>query len=315
MLKEKILEYFIKNESLVSLSVLANEFNVSRNACWKAINKLKEEGYEISNDHMGYKFHSSNKLSKEAINVNSKVFKCIDVYESLESTNTLLKSMINLDNYSVIVSDEQINGRGRRGKSFTSIKGRGAYFTLFMRDNLNVADSSFITICSAVAIRRCLYEFYNISTDIKWLNDIYYHKKKLCGILTEVTISAEEGCVEDIYVGIGINTLNVDKSIDDIAISVEQITNEVINRNELIANILNCFYDVYNECFKHNKKTDILEEYISYQFIIGMEVEVHNNNIIEDAKVKSINNNGELVVEVDGVEKVLNNGTIVLKGE
>lgn len=315
MLKEKILEYFIENDTTVSLSVLAREFDVSRNACWKAINKLKEEGYLIESDKKGYKYLISDKLNATLINTRSNIFKCIDVFDSISSTNTVLKSMADLDSFSVIVSDEQTSGRGRRGKSFTSIKGNGAYFTLYIKDQLDVSDASFITICSAVALRRCLMEKYNFKCDIKWLNDIYYNRKKLCGILTEVTISAEEGCVEDIYVGIGINTLTVDESIKDIATSIEQITSHKVDRNELIANILNYFYIVYEECFKNGKKDQILDEYISYQFIIGMNVEIHNNEEVTDAIVKSINNKGELVVEIDGCQKVINNGTIVLKGD
>lgn len=315
MLKDDILKYFIEKRTRATLNELALYFGVSRNACWKSINKLVEEGYEFINDKKhGYEFVDNDKLNADIINNISNRFKCIEVFDSLESTNTYLKYLSSKEDNIVIVSDEQTGGRGRRGKSFTSIKGKGAYFTLFLKDSLNVNDVGFLTICAAVAIRRCLKDIYSINTDIKWLNDIYYNKKKLCGILTEVSVCAEEQTINEIYVGIGINNKHVSDEISSFATSIEEITSSHVNRNELIGNILNYFDVVYQECFTNSKKQSVLEEYIDYQFIIGMEVEVQLRNEVFNAVVHSINEKAELIVIVDNNQVTLNNGTIVLKG-
>lgn len=315
MLKEDILKYFIENKKKATLNELALFFDVSRNACWKAINKLIEEGYAFDNDKKhGYEFLINNKLNAVAINNVSNRFKCIEVMDSVDSTNTYLKCLNNKVSDIVVVSDEQTAGRGRRGKSFSSLKGYGAYFTLYLKDSLDVNDVGFLTICAAVAIRRCLKDKYEIESDVKWLNDIYYNSKKLCGILTEVSICAEEGSVNEIYVGIGINSKKTHEEISDFATSLEEITSNAVDRNELIGNILNYFNIVYSECFIEDNKKNVLEEYISYQFIIGMEVEVHLRNEIFKAIVHSINDKAELVVKVDTKLITLNTGTIVLKG-
>ncbi len=314
MLKEKILEHFIKNNETYTLAQLAEFFGVSRNACWKAINKLKEEGFEFENDKTnGYSYINSGKLSCAEINLISKHFKCSKVFDLIDSTSTYLKNNTKANNLEVVVANEQVQGRGRRGKTFVSKKGLGAYFTLYMQQRIDFEDINYVTICGAVAIRRCLYDIYNISADIKWLNDIYYKNKKLSGILTEAVMSAEEACVNELYVGIGINTGKVDESINSFATSIEEIIGEKVDRNILIANILNYFNDIYDECFKLNKKKDILEEYQSYQFIIGMNVNVDLHGDVFDATVKYINDQAELVVEVDGKEVTLNSGTIILK--
>ncbi|MFV0423982.1 MAG: biotin--[acetyl-CoA-carboxylase] ligase [Bacilli bacterium] len=316
MLKEKILEYFMKNDEQITLSKLSTEFNVSRNACWKAINKLIDDGYEIHADKKkGYTFKNNDILSITSVNLYSKYFKCVKVFDSIDSTNTYMKSLNDLENNTVIVSNMQTNGRGRRGKSFISEKGKGAYFTFYIKDYIDTGDITFITICTAVAIRRCLNEVYNLNTDIKWLNDIYYKGKKLAGILTEATLSAEELCANELFIGIGINTLQVSDSIADFATSLEEALNLKINRSELIGNILNYFKIVYDECFKNNGKYKILKEYKSYQFIIGMQVKVERHGEISNATVKSINDYAELIVEINNQEFILNSGTIILKGE
>lgn len=316
MLKDKILKFFIEEKRSVTLLELSEIFDVSRNACWKAINKLIEEGYQITSSKKdGYTYTQSDKLSCVAINTHSRDFKCVEAFDSIDSTSTYIKNRSNLDNYSVVVSDEQTLGRGRRGKDFISKKGLGAYFTLYMQEKVSTDDIGFVTICVAVAIRRCLSMEYNINADIKWLNDIYYNEKKLCGILTEATISAEEACINELFIGIGINTLTVDALIKSYATSIEEITGNVVNRNILIANILNYFKASFEECFRNNKREEILEEYITHQFIVGRKVKVDLGNKEFDAVVKGINNRAELIVEVDNEIIELNTGTIILYGE
>ncbi len=316
MLKDNILKFFIEEKKSVTLQELSDLFDVSRNACWKAINKLVEEGFEITSSKKdGYTYFENDKLNCIEINLYSKYFNCVEAFDSIDSTSTYLKKQPNLDSYCVVVSNEQTAGRGRRGKTFTSKKGKGAYFTLYMKENVSTDDIGFVTICVAVAIRRCLSIEYGIDASIKWLNDIYYDEKKLCGILTEATISAEEACINELYIGIGINTLTVDKFISEYATSVEQISGLVVNRNQLIANILNYFKIVFDECFKNSGKQSILEEYISHQFIIGRKYKMDLDNKIIDVVVKGINDRAELIVEVDGRRLELNRGTLLLRGE
>ncbi len=313
MLRDDILKYFVENKKQVTLNELALKFGVSRNACWKAINKLGEMGYEFSSDKRnGYTYKSFDKLNYVEINYYSRYFNCIDVFESIDSTNTYLKGLNEVGNMSVVASEEQAAGRGRRGKDFVSKKGMGAYFTFYMQERIDTKDIGFITICVAVAVRRCLFEVYGVETDVKWLNDIYFNNKKLCGILTEATISAEELCVTELFIGVGINTLPI-KEISEYATSIKEISGVHVNRNELIGQILNYFKDVFDEFLNEGKKEIILEEYISYQFILGRDVDVEIDGIYYPASVVGINDKAELVVIIDGEERNLNSGTVSLR--
>ncbi|MFV0498674.1 MAG: biotin--[acetyl-CoA-carboxylase] ligase [Bacilli bacterium] len=313
MVKNKILEYFFCNNKQATLSFFAKEFNVSRNACWLAINKLVEDGYDIKSDgKKGYIYFDNDKLSAVEINQYCNNFKCIEVLNSVDSTSNYLKRLDILSTNIIVASDEQTSGRGQRGKNFLSKKGNGAYFTIYLKESFDIDDIKYITICSAVAIRRCLHELYKIDVDIKWLNDIFYKNKKLGGILTEVTVNAEEHSVSEIYVGIGINTLRVDDEIEDIAISIEEISGNKVNRSQLIANVVNYFDQVFM-ILKQGESMKILNEYKLYQFIIGKKVLVREAEVEYTATVDSINNDAMLVVNANGIIKVLNNATIRVK--
>ncbi len=310
MLKTKILEYFIENnETVISLSKFSEMFEVSRNACWKAINKLIESGHNIELiKNKGYIYYSSDMLSSEVINHYLDNKYNVTVLESVDSTNTYIKEH---DTNDLVIAKEQVSGRGRRGKSFLSLKDTGIYMSYKHKSVIAVEDISFVTVCSAVSVVRCLEALYDIECDVKWLNDIYINNKKLCGILTEATILAEEKTATDFIIGIGLNTKKVASEISDIATSLSEVTKIKIDRNILIAELVKHFQIVFDEYF--NKHNDILEEYRSYQFIIGKTVTVIDGEQKYRAEVMQINDDATLQVKVDNELKNINSATISLE--
>lgn len=315
MLKDEILRLFIQKEgNVMSLNDLANTFDVSRNSCWKAINKLIDNGYNINLiKNKGYSFERSNIISKVEIDMYTHKFNCLEVFETIDSTNTYMKNLNNKQHRDFVVAKSQTNGRGRRGKSFVSTVDKGVYFTFFYNKVIPIRYFSYITICSAIAIKRALLQLYDINVDFKWLNDIYFNNKKLAGILTEVVIQAEEMTVNEICIGIGLNTEKVDTSIEDIALSIEEILNLKVNKNELIANIMEIFENVFEDCFESGNYKSILDEYKSSLFIIGKEVEVNLNNKVILGTVVGVNDDIELILDSGDETYIFNNGEVSVK--
>lgn len=295
---------------VISLSKLASEFGVSRNACHKVIKKLVEEGYNITLiERKGYVYKYQDKLSKEVLN--DELDLNIELLETIDSTNTYLKSNEQLD---LVVSLEQVTGKGRRGKSFVSAFDKGIYMTYRYNNKIDIDDISFVTICSAVALRRVIKNLYNIDLDIKWLNDLYFNNKKICGILTEATILAEERKATNFVVGVGLNVYNVCDEIKDIATSIEEISDVCINRNNIIIKFISMFNELCDEVFINNKREVILDEYISYQFIIGKNINIEDDGNIYSAKVLGIDSSARLIIEDDmGQIKHIYNGMVSLK--
>ncbi|NCA93239.1 biotin--[acetyl-CoA-carboxylase] ligase [bacterium] len=310
MLKDDVLYVLEKDKgNIVTGGNLAKEFAVSRTAIWKAIKVLKEEGNEIiSVPNSGYVLMgASDNLLSRSIGENLKtefIGRDILILKTVHSTNQYVKG---LDIYNAregltVIADEQTQGKGRRGREFLSPSREGIYMSILLKPEMLLKDTQFLTICTAVAVSKAIESIYDIYVDIKWVNDIYYKGKKLCGILTEAAVSAESQSMEYAVVGIGINTGEVPYEIRDIATSLEEAGASKISRNKLIAEVLNCFEDVYAYYSDEMKKKEILEEYRKRLFVNGRKVLIAGQGEDLKALVIGIKDDGALIVKDENGE-------------
>lgn len=122
-MKSKILNRLRGAEEFVSGQQLCEEFGVSRTAVWKAINQLKEEGYEIEAVHnKGYRLLGCPDIIS-AEEVKSRLHTdwagCeVKYFDTLDSTNICAKRMAEegAPNGTLVIADEQTAGRGRCGE-------------------------------------------------------------------------------------------------------------------------------------------------------------------------------------------------------
>lgn len=202
----------------------ALRLGLSRVSVWKAVQKLRSEGYDIEGGkNKGYVLKSSSdvlnaffiekNLSRLAESVcGSK----IEVFKTIDSTNTEAKRRLNSSNNAeslhgtLLFAEHQTAGRGRFSRNFYSPEGAGLYFSLIFcpylpaKNKKEAPDPSLYTAISAVVICRCLQELA-FAPKIKWVNDIYLNGKKICGILSEGIIDMETSSVQAVIIGIGLN--------------------------------------------------------------------------------------------------------------
>src|SRR3989344_4439747 len=130
-------------------------------------------------------------------------------FKSLTSTQDKAKEFAKkgLSNV-IIVADIQTKGRGRFKRKWFSQKG-GLWMSILLKPK-NVENLQYLTFAAAVAVAKSIKKTANLSTSIKWPNDVHYKGKKLCGILTEGIFPANY-----VVVGIGLN-VNQNKFPDEI---------------------------------------------------------------------------------------------------
>ena len=131
----------------------------------------------------------------------------IIVMDDTPSTNDEVKKLaaVGAEVGLVVISDHQIGGKGRRGRSFFSPENSGIYMSMLFRpDAKKTSDIIKLTSYAAVAVSSAISEVCHIETGIKWVNDIYLGDKKICGILAE-SVSASAETIGTVVVGIGIN--------------------------------------------------------------------------------------------------------------
>ncbi|MBP2099860.1 biotin--[acetyl-CoA-carboxylase] ligase [Enterococcus rivorum] len=298
---------------------MAQQLSVSRTAIWKAINELKKEGHSISSSpNKGYHYKKNDVLSVEGIQLalNQQTPKLhISLLNSSDSTikNAKLAAINGEPENTLIVADMQEAPKGRFGRAFFSKAGCGIYMSMLLRPNQNFEEMAQYTVIMAVAVSKAMDRLTNVTTEIKWVNDIYLNGKKVCGILSEAMSDVESGQISNVIIGMGINFSikqeEFPEEIHQTATSLFSNQEPTISRNELIAEIWNQFYAILSEL----PKEQFLEDYRSKSFVLGKEVTFSQAGKNYQGIAKTINQQGELIVTLaDGTEKILSSGEISL---
>ena len=168
--KNEILHILESNKGkTVSGQELADMLEVSRTAVWKAINSLKDDGYNIkSTPNKGYSLaESSDVLSAEGIRLYlNEEFKNIPitVYKTIDSTNAKAKLLAvqNAEHGTTIIAEEQTKGRGRFGRDFFSPAESGIYMSIILKAELSIENSVLVTTAAAVAVCQAIEKFTSV---------------------------------------------------------------------------------------------------------------------------------------------------------
>ena len=125
-------------------------------------------------------------------------------YDTIDSTNSeALRRLPELPSGTVLAAREQTAGRGQRGNTWFTEPGKNLTFSIVLKPSgLAAGEAHLLNYLASVAVAEFL-ESYGVSCGIKWPNDIYVGRKKICGILVENSLSG--GSVAASVIGIGIN--------------------------------------------------------------------------------------------------------------
>lgn len=302
--------------NVLSGEKLAEELNCTRAAIWKAVKSLREEGYIIeAGQNKGYMLvKDSHRLSCEAIQpfLNSKEV-YMQVYPEIDSTNKAAKqATVNglAGHGSFVLAAGQTAGRGRRGRSFYSPEEAGVYLSVILEPKGNLQENLLLTAEAAVAVYKAVKDVTGIELDIKWVNDLYYHDKKVCGILTEAITDFESGNIEFAVVGIGLNLYEIPEGYPEELHGVagglyaDKDDASELDRNRLVASIVNYL-------LAETREMQLPMEYIERNIVPGKEIQIRDGDKVRKAFALEISQDGRLKVrEMDGTESLLSYGEI-----
>ena len=312
VLQAKVLNLLKANRgAFISGESIANAASVSRTAVMKAVNALKNQGYEISSQRRcGYMLENGpDALNETLIHEKLHDLDCdtdVQVYETIGSTNNEGKKQAhNLEKPLIIVSEQQTMGRGRQGHSFYSPAGSGLYLTIVTPSELPFSTMALCTQLMAVAAVRAVKAAGGPELRIKWVNDLYLGTKKTAGILTEAVSNLETQKAEAVVCGIGLNltTSVFPDEINGIAGSLGKL-----DRNILTAEIASRFLKMAGEL---PDTSSWLGEYRERSFVIGHPLSFTLNGELLHGIGKEIDDQGRLIVSLeDGSDIVLSSGEV-----
>ena len=267
-MKAEILALLRENDKFISGQELCNRFGVSRTAVWKVINQLKKEGYRIEAvQNKGYHMVSSPALLSK-YELESRIHtqwlgKEIVYKETTDSTNADVRRMAEggAENGLLVVADSQTNGKGRRGRQWESKKGTNLYFSVLLKPEFAPDKASMITLVAAYSVAKVIAKNTGLDAKIKWPNDIVVGRKKVCGILTEM--SMERDYIHHIVLGIGINVNeeSFPEEIKDMATSLKIEKGSLIVRANLLSDILFRLEQDYEAFLSAEDLKPFVEEY------------------------------------------------------
>lgn len=235
----------------------------------------------------------------------------------MDSTNTWGKRLAEegAPHGTLVVADEQTQGRGRRGRSWQSPKGTNISMTLILRPDLEPARASMLTIVMGLSVAQGLKELLKLPVQIKWPNDAVLNGHKLCGILTEM--SAQIDYINYVVVGTGINVNlpEVPEELKDIATSLLIETGHRVNRAEVIGAVLRAFARNYESFLAAGDLTGLLNAYNEILANRDRQVRVLDPKEPYEGVALGINARGELLVKkADGSISEVYAGEVSVRG-
>lgn len=231
----------------------------------------------------------------------------VHVFDEIDSTNTEAKRMVSggFLGDALLVAHSQTAGRGRMGRSFYSPNGTGAYFSILHTLHAPLCDAVAITSAASVAVMRAIRALTGIQTQIKWVNDLYYNEKKVCGILTEAVSAGKR---THVIVGIGINldTADFPEELSGIAGSL----NTKIDPAALIAQI----YGEIAHYLQDPSSREWLDDYRAHSMVLGRRVTWIEAERARTGVAEAIDGDGALLIRDEKNDLVrLHTGEISLR--
>lgn len=299
---------------------MSRALGVTRAAVWKEIDALRQEGWPIrSSTRKGYCLSGPPPVLSAAyisakLPAGSLFAGKVRVEAIVDSTNTRLKAeAAALPAGAVLIAEEQSGGRGTHGRSFQSPRGDGLYLSVLLRPPAALSDLFTLTGWVAVAARDGVERASGAAVEIKWLNDLYLHGRKLCGILTELSFLGESAEPDYVVVGMGINMNQTAETfraqgLDGIAASLAG-EGFPVERNHLAVCLLRALDEMARDF--PEKRADYLERYRAHCVTLGRRVSFETEGGVLTGTVTGVDGRfGLQVAGDDGQDHTVSSGTV-----
>tara|TARA_Y100000022_G_scaffold166339_1_gene150836 strand:- start:41 stop:577 length:537 start_codon:yes stop_codon:yes gene_type:complete len=171
-------------------------------------------------------------------------------FKKVKSTNQtairLIKSSKN--EFGLIVSESQSNGKGQYGRKWISYKGNVFLSFFYKLENIKLSLSS-LTKINCFLVKEIISKYYKKKITFKSPNDLLINKKKICGILQE---KIEKSKKQYFVVGVGFNLIKSPIIPNYPTTNLFEITNQKINKKKIVKELKITFEKFLSKYYKAN---------------------------------------------------------------
>ena len=231
--------------------------------------------------------------------------------QSVDSTNNYARQQLHAglaQHGMAFFAQEQLAGKGQRGKSWTAEKGSNIILSLLVKPRpLQLGQQFQLSACVAVATHEFFMKYAGEETKIKWPNDLYWQDRKAGGILIENIVGGQEPGSSHrewnsiIGIGININQTVFDPEIKN-PVSLKQITGRHFDPVELGKELCSVLDKKYNELMAEGFEP-IYKAYLTHLYKRKATVKLKKENKTFEALIEGISPAGKLIVQHAIVEE------------
>lgn len=151
----------------------------------------------------------------------------------------------------VLFAEHQTTGRGQRGNRWESTKGKGLWFSILLRPEVQLRDSGRLTVWAVEAISDAIRAEFGVEPVIKLPNDIQLFGRKVAGVLVEMRAQKNAPHLAVVGVGINVNQSRDDfpEELQDRAISLAMALHREVDRQKFVVALLRNLDLTYREKF------------------------------------------------------------------
>lgn len=297
---------------------------ITRSAVWKKMKQL-EGAYGIPIQAVRGKGYAVpdpidllhvDKITAELTDAARSLLTNIEVLKSLPSTHDYLldQKKQGARSGTVCFAEHQSKGRGRRGRAWMSPFGSGIYFSLLWRFDGGPATLSGLSLALATAVVQAL-ETYGVQPGLtlKWPNDIYWHQRKLGGVLIDVVGEANGASFVVVSVGLNVQLpIHSSSQVNQPIVDVAGITGKVPLRNKIAGLILSNVL-VAMTYFAQKGFAGFHEIWQKYDVTFNQSVQLDMETRKLFGIARGVSKRGELLLDIDGDLQIVQSGDVSLR--
>jgi len=319
-IKENLIKALATGD-FISGQALAEALGVSRAAISNHVGNLEALGLDVFKVRgKGYQLaHPIELLDKQKVIEHLNAYQntnVVEVHNIIDSTNNyLMRKLPNqVTQGQVCLAECQLAGRGRRGKEWVSPFGSHLYLSLYHKLDQGMSQAMGLSIACALAVTDTISSLYSVDVELKWPNDIYLNGKKLAGILIDLEGQVTGECHSIIGIGINVSMpTQVTDKIDQPWTDLNAAIGTNIDRNLLAATLIYHLQVRVNE-HKESGLQNMLTLWHKHDLYLNKAVKLITGANEKQGVCRGINDQGALLLEVDGETKPIYGGEMSMRG-
>ncbi len=301
---------------------LGAQLGISRAAVNKSVQSLVDRGLEIhSVSGKGYCWNSpsvlldQNRLIQALQPVMSSHQLSLTLLDEVESTSSYLVEKLaqGMTGPEVCVTENQISGRGRRGRSWSANPYQNIALSIAWKYEFGPSKTSGLSIAAGVAVMRALQRLGITGASLKWPNDILHNQRKLAGLL--VDLRGEADGPTDLILGIGLNVRlgsHAARQVDQPWTDLETVYKKRFDRNDIVVELVRELVAMFLE-FGNSGLATYRDDWSKWHSYEGQQVRLLQADGELTGTARGIDETGALLLDVEGNVITVHSGEVSLR--